>query len=163
MHRDWNHFCSYFISGIVVCLEAEPSVHKEVSLMEKVCWLAGTPENYLETPHTKKGCEEEIHAAVLSHTLSTQPSCLFSQCLFSVAGSSLIPFQHLSPSPTVCTIRGKPQSLHQVQCWFLAQNWGLPHYQKKLVLWPKIILLFHHYILRREFYFCKITICDLII
>lgn len=102
-----------------------------MSLMDKVCQLARTPENYLETPHAKKGCEEEIHAAVLNHTLSTQPSHLFSQCLFSVAGSSLVPSQRLSPPPTVCTIRGKPQTLYQIQYCYLAPNWGLPHYEKK--------------------------------
>jgi len=88
-HRDWNHLCDYFISEIVVCLEAE--VHKEISLMEKVCRFAMTPENYLETPYAKNGHEEEIHAAVLSHTLPTQSSCLFLQCLFSVSVSSLVP------------------------------------------------------------------------
>lgn len=32
IHRVWNNLCDYFISEIVVRLEAEPSVHKEVSL-----------------------------------------------------------------------------------------------------------------------------------
>lgn len=42
--------------------------------MEKVRWLARTPENLLQTALAKKGREQEIYTAMLSHMLPTQPS-----------------------------------------------------------------------------------------
>lgn len=100
----------------MVCLEAEPSPQRSEFGEKYACWTE-TPENYLETPHAKEGREDKMHTAVLSHTLSTQTTCLFSQCLFGMAGSSLIPPQHLSPPPTVCMIREKTQALSDAVIW----------------------------------------------
>lgn len=98
----------------MVYLGAEPNVHKEISL-EKACQLTRMSENYLETPSTKKDVRRR---SMLSHRLSTQASCLFSQCLFSVAGYTLVLSQCLNPPPTVCTIKEKPQTFYHIQyCW----------------------------------------------
>lgn len=56
---DRKLLCNYCISAVVVCLETKDNVHKEVSLMQKVCCLAEIPENLFNTPLPEKGYEEK--------------------------------------------------------------------------------------------------------